>query len=43
VAKDLTAEQAKAYRLMDNRSQEAEWDEDLLAAELAELAQVGAG
>jgi DNA modification methylase len=42
VAKDLTAEQAKAYRLMDNRSQEAEWDEDLLAAELAELAQVGA-
>jgi DNA modification methylase len=33
-----TAAQARAYRLMDNRShQEADWDLDLLAPELAEL------
>src|SRR5271169_2737503 len=33
-----TAAQARAYRLMDNRShQEADWDLDLLAPEIAEL------
>jgi len=39
VAKGLTDAQAKAYRLMDNRSGEtAEWDEELLALELGDLA-----
>lgn len=39
VAKDLTPAQAKAYRLMDNRAQEdSEWDLDLLASEMGELA-----
>lgn len=38
VAADLTPEQAKAYRLADNRAgQEAEWDDDLLGLELGEL------
>ncbi len=38
VAADLSPEQAKAYRLADNRSaQEAHWDEDMLALELQEL------
>jgi DNA modification methylase len=38
VAIGLTPEQAKAFRLMDNRShQETEWDLALLAPELAEL------
>ena len=38
VAVDLSPEQAKAFRLMDNRShQETEWDLALLAPELAEL------
>ncbi len=38
VAHDLTPAQAKAYRIMDNRSGEkAEWDMDLLALELEEL------
>lgn len=38
VAEDLTREQAQAYRLMDNRSNEnARWDEDLLFQELEEL------
>lgn len=38
VAADLTPEQAKAYRLADNRAnQEAEWDIDLLGLELGEL------
>lgn len=37
-ATDLTANQIKAYRIADNRvSQEAKWDEDLLALELADL------
>src|SRR6202034_1050916 len=38
VADKLTPAQIRAYRLMDNRShQEADWDLDLLAPELAEL------
>lgn len=38
VAADLTPTQAKAYRLADNRtSQEAEWDNGLLALELTDL------
>ena len=36
---DLTPAQAKAYRLMDNRSQDdSEWDEELLASEIGDLA-----
>jgi ParB/RepB/Spo0J family partition protein len=42
VAEDLTREQAQAYRLMDNRSNEnARWDEDLLYQELEELIKTG--
>ncbi len=38
VAKDLTPEQARSYRLADNRLNElAEWDLDLLRPELLEL------
>jgi DNA modification methylase len=38
VARGLTASQVKAYRLMDNRSnQNSEWDMELLAEEMAEL------
>lgn len=38
VAANLTPEQVRAYRLMDNRShQDASWDEDLLKVELGEL------
>ncbi len=38
VARDLTATQIRGLRLADNRTnQEATWDEDLLASELAEL------
>lgn len=38
VADDLTDEQIKAYRLADNKvSEKAEWDFDLLGAELDEL------
>ncbi len=38
VAKDLTPEQIKAYRIADNKSAElAEWDYDLLPIELADL------
>ena len=38
VAKDLTPEQIKAYRIADNKSAElADWDYDLLPIELAEL------
>ncbi len=38
VAADLTPAQAKAYRIADNRIAEiAEWDEELLGLELAEL------
>ena len=38
VAKDLTPEQIKAYRIADNKTAElAEWDFDLLPIELGEL------
>ena len=38
VAADLTPEQARAYRLADNKTAEyAEWDTELLIAELAKL------
>jgi DNA modification methylase len=38
VAKDLTPEQARTYRLMDNRSHdETTWDYELLTAELFDL------
>ena len=38
IARGLTPEQIKAYRLADNRvGQEAEWDEELLRLELGEL------
>jgi len=40
VATDLSPEQVKAYRLMDNRSaQETSWDLELLPLELADLAE----
>jgi DNA modification methylase len=39
---DLTPEQARAYRLADNKTNEiAEWDDDLLAGELNELKALG--
>lgn len=42
VAGDLSAEQVKAYRLADNRShEEAEWDLELLGAELFDLKELG--
>jgi ParB-like chromosome segregation protein Spo0J len=42
VAADLTPQQARAYRLADNRSAEnAEWDVDLLPIELGELRDEG--
>ena len=41
VASDLTPEQVKAYRLADNKVGElAEWDWDLLAGEMRDLATV---
>ncbi len=41
IAEGLTDAQIKAYRLADNRSgQEAEWDIDLLAIELGDLADL---
>lgn len=43
VAADLSPQQARAYRLADNRSAEnAEWDVDLLPIELGELRDGGA-
>lgn len=42
VAGDLSPAQVKAYRLADNRvHEEAEWDEELLALELGDLAKMG--
>lgn len=42
VADHLTEEQAKAYRLADNRvSEYASWDEGLLSRELQELQEMG--
>jgi len=41
VAEGLTPAQAKAFRLMDNRShQETSWDEELLGLEFADLADL---
>jgi ParB-like chromosome segregation protein Spo0J len=43
VAADLSPQQARAYRLADNRTAEtAEWDVDLLPIELGELRDGGA-
>lgn len=36
---DLTEEQAKAYRLADNKLNESDWDMDLVLPELRELSQ----
>ena len=42
VAKDLSPEKAKAYRLADNRSGEiAEWDFEMLPVEIGELRDLG--
>jgi len=42
VAKDLTAEKLRAYRLADNKTAErAEWDVELLPIELGELRDQG--
>jgi ParB-like chromosome segregation protein Spo0J len=42
VAADLTPQQAKAYRLTDNRTaQENDWATDLLALELTDLQEDG--
>lgn len=38
---DLTEEQIKAYRLVDNKLNESEWDSELLNAELQELWDIG--
>ena len=41
VAQGLSEAQVKAYRIMDNRSaQEAEWDENLLSLEFADLKEM---
>lgn len=37
VAKDLTPAQVKGYRLMDNKSNESDWDMNLVIEELKEL------
>lgn len=42
VAKDLTPEQIRAYRIADNKTAElAEWNYDLLPIELSQLAEAG--
>ncbi|MBC8350454.1 MAG: ParB N-terminal domain-containing protein, partial [Planctomycetes bacterium] len=42
VAKDLTPEQIKAYRIADNKSAElADWNYDLLPIELSQLGDAG--
>lgn len=42
IASDLTPEQIKAFRLVDNKTAElASWDFDLLASEVAGLTEVG--
>lgn len=38
---ELTEEQIKAYRLVDNKLNESEWDYDLLNTELQELWDIG--
>ena len=43
VARDLTPQQVKAYRLADNRlAQETTWDRELLGLEVQELSALGA-
>ena len=37
---DLTEEQIKAYRLIDNKLNESEWDSDLLKQSLEEIAEM---
>ncbi len=37
MVKDLTPEQIKALRIVDNKTNESDWDIDLLAAELPEI------
>lgn len=37
---DLTEEQIKAYRLVDNKLNESEWDNDLLQQSLEEIAEM---
>jgi len=37
---DLTEEQIKAYRLVDNKLNESEWDSDLLKQSLEEIAEM---
>ena len=37
---DLTEEQIKAYRLVDNKRNESEWDSDLLKQSLDEIAEM---
>ena len=40
VAENLTLEQIKAYRILDNKTSEyAEWDNDLLKLELADISE----
>ena len=41
VAKDLTPEQVRGYRLMDNKSNESDWDMELAIEELKELDALG--
>jgi ParB-like chromosome segregation protein Spo0J len=44
VASDLTPNQAKAYRLADNRvGEESQWNDSLLKLELADLRDMGEG
>lgn len=38
---ELTEEQIKAYRLVDNKLNESEWDTELLNTELSELWDIG--
>lgn len=41
-AKDLSAEEVKAYRIADNRSHEkSDWDDEKLVAELLDLRELG--
>lgn len=39
-ADDLTPEQIKALRLADNKTNESEWDDDLLGAELGDILDI---
>lgn len=41
VAKDLTPEQVRGYRLMDNKTNESDWDMALAVEELKELDSLG--